>query len=305
MSKKDFLHINDLTQDQIYEIFDKAEWIKSKFKNRENYRPFDGMTLAMIFAKPSARTRVSFETGYYRLGGHALYLGPNDIGIGKRESVADIARVLSRFNDMIMARLFDHQHILDLAKHASVPVVNGLTDHNHPCQIMADALTIKEHLGSIEDKSVAYVGDGNNIVHSWLYLAMMVPMKFTVVCPDGYKPDMDLVKKAQDAGLSEISISHEPMDGVKGADVIYTDVWASMGQKEEADERRRIFEPFQVNDSLMSATGQRTLFMHCLPAERGVEVTDSVCDADYSIIFDQAENRMHAQNAIMLYLTGN
>jgi ornithine carbamoyltransferase len=305
MSKKDFLQIDDLSQDQIYEIFDKAEWIKSKFKNRESYKPFDGMTLAMIFAKPSARTRVSFETGYYRLGGHALYLGPNDIGIGKRESVADIARVLSRFNDMIMARLFDHQHILDLAKHATIPVVNGLTDHNHPCQIMADALTIKEHLGSIEDKSIAYVGDGNNIVHSWLYLAMRVPIKFTVVCPDGYSPDMDLVKKAQDRGLSEISISHDPMDGVKGADVIYTDVWASMGQKEEAEKRRKIFEPFQVNDTMMKATGQETLFMHCLPAERGVEVTDSVCDADYSIIFDQAENRMHAQNAIMLYLTGN
>ena len=305
MSKKDFLQIDDLSQDQIYEIFDKAEWIKSKFKNRESYKPFDGMTLAMIFAKPSARTRVSFETGYYRLGGHALYLGPNDIGIGKRESVADIARVLSRFNDMIMARLFDHQHILDLAKHATIPVVNGLTDHNHPCQIMADALTIKEHLGSIENKSIAYVGDGNNIVHSWLYLAMRVPIKFTVVCPDGYSPDMDLVKKAQDRGLSEISISHDPMDGVKGADVIYTDVWASMGQKEEAEQRRRIFEPFQVNDTMMKATGQETLFMHCLPAERGVEVTDSVCDADYSIIFDQAENRMHAQNAIMLYLTGN
>ena len=305
MSKKDFLQIDDLSQDQIYEIFDKAEWIKSKFKNRESYKPFDGMTLAMIFAKPSARTRVSFETGYYRLGGHALYLGPNDIGIGKRESVADIARVLSRFNDMIMARLFDHQHILDLAKHATIPVVNGLTDHNHPCQIMADALTIKEHLGSIENKSIAYVGDGNNIVHSWLYLAMRVPIKFTVVCPDGYSPDMDLVKKAQDRGLSEISISHDPMDGVKGADVIYTDVWASMGQKEEAEKRRRIFEPFQVNDTMMKATGQETLFMHCLPAERGVEVTDSVCDADYSIIFDQAENRMHAQNAIMLYLSGN
>jgi len=305
MGKNNFLHINDFNQDQIFEIFDKADWIKSKFKNRENYRPFDGMTLAMIFAKPSARTRVSFETGYYRLGGHALYLGPNDIGIGKRESVADIARVLSRFNDMIMARLFDHQHIIDLAKYASVPVINGLTDHNHPCQIMADALTIKEHLGSIENKSIAYVGDGNNIVHSWLYLAMVVPIKFTVVCPDGYKPDMDLVKKAQDKGLSEIAISHEPMDGVKGADVIYTDVWASMGQKEEAEERKRIFEPFQVNDNLMNATGQKTLFMHCLPAERGVEVTDSVCDADYSIIFDQAENRMHAQNAIMLYLTGN
>ena len=305
MSKKDFIHINDLTADQIHEIFDKAKWIKSKFKNREHYKPFDNMSLAMIFAKPSARTRVSFETGYYRLGGHALYLGPNDIGIGKRESVADVARVLSRFNDMIMARLFDHNHILELAKHATVPVVNGLTDHNHPCQIMADAFTIIEHLGSIENKSIAYVGDGNNIVHSWLYLSMMIPIKFTVVCPEDYKPDMELVKKAKSAGISDINISHDPYDGVKGADIIYTDVWASMGQKEEAEERRKIFDPYQVNDKMISATGQKTLFMHCLPAERGVEVTDNVCDADYSIIFDQAENRMHAQNAIMLYLTGN
>ena len=305
MEKRDFLHINDFTKDEICQIFDKAEWIKSKFKKREKFVPFDGMSMAMIFAKPSARTRVSFETGYFRLGGHALYLGPNDIGIGKRESVADIARVLSRFNDMIMARLFDHQHILDLAKHSSVPVINGLTDHNHPCQIMADALTIKEHLGAVEERSIAYVGDGNNIVHSWLYLAMVLPIKFTVVCPEGYEPDMDLVKKVQDLGLSEVSVCNNPVEGVRGADVVYTDVWASMGQKEEADERRRVFEPFQVNDKLMDATGRHTLFMHCLPAERGVEVTDSVCDADYSIIFDQAENRMHAQNAIMLFLTGN
>ena len=302
---KDFLHINDLSSEQIHEIFEKAKWIKNKFKNKESYYPFKDSTLAMIFAKPSARTRVSFETGYYRLGGHALYLGPNDIGIGKRESVADIARVLSRFNDMIMARLFDHQHIIDLAKHASVPVVNGLTDHNHPCQIMADAFTIIEHLGQIENKSIAYVGDGNNIVHSWLYLAMRIPIKFTVVCPEGYKPDMDLVDRANQSGISEINISHDPREGVKGADVIYTDVWASMGQKEEAEQRRKIFEPFQVNQEMISATGEKTLFMHCLPAERGVEVTDEVCDADYSIIFDQAENRMHAQNAIMLYLTGN
>ena len=302
---KDFLHINDLSSEQIHEIFEKAKWIKNKFKNKESYYPFKDSTLAMIFAKPSARTRVSFETGYYRLGGHALYLGPNDIGIGERESVADIARVLSRFNDMIMARLFNHQHIIELAKYASVPVVNGLTDHNHPCQIMADAFTIIEHLGQIENTSIAYVGDGNNIVHSWLYLAMRIPIKFTVVCPEGYQPDMDLVDRANQSGISEINISHDPHEGVRGADVIYTDVWASMGQKEEAQQRRKIFEPFQVNQEMISATGGKTLFMHCLPAERGVEVTDEVCDADYSIIFDQAENRMHAQNAIMLYLTGN
>ena len=303
MRNRNFLHINDMDKDQLNSIFEKTSWIKSKFKNREDYKPFSGMSLAMIFAKPSARTRVSFETGFYRMGGHALYLGPNDIGIGKRESVADVAKVLSRFNDMIMARLFDHSHILELAEHASVPVINGLTDHNHPCQIMADAFTIKEHLGQIEDVSVTYVGDGNNIVHSWLYLSMVIPMKFSVVCPEGYLPDMELVERARSVGISEIEISHDPVTGVRGSDVIYTDVWASMGQKEEADERRKIFQPFQVNQSMINSTGKDTLFMHCLPAERGVEVTDGVCDAEYSIIFDQAENRMHAQNAIMLYLS--
>jgi len=300
--KKDFLHISDLTADEILELLDKSKWIKDKFKKRENYLPFDRKTMAMIFAKPSARTRVSFETGFYRLGGHALFLGPNDIGIGKRESTEDIARVLSRFNDIIMARLFDHQHIIDLAKHASVPVINGLTDFNHPCQIMADIFTVLEHRGNLDNLKITYVGDGNNIVHSWLMLAMRIPMYFVVACPEGFKPDEELVQKVQSEGLSTIEVLHDPYEAVKDTDVIYTDVWASMGQKEEAKERRRIFSKFQVNDRLMDATGKDTFFMHCLPAERGIEVTDSVCDASYSIIFDQAENRMHAQNAIMLSL---
>ena len=258
--------------------------------------------MAMIFAKPSARTRVSFETGFFRLGGHALFLGPNDIGIGKRESIADIARVLSKYNDMIMARLFNHEHIIELAEYADVPVVNGLTDFNHPCQIMADILTILEHRGNLDDLKITYVGDGNNIVHSWLALAMRIPMQFTIACPEGYDPDMDMVTTAQKEKLSEIEVSHDPFDAVKNADIIYTDVWASMGQKEEAEKRRRDFSNFQVNEKLISATGKDTLFMHCLPAERGVEVTDEVCDADYSIIFDEAENRMFAQNAIMVKL---
>ena len=300
--KKDFLHISDLTGDQILELLDKSKWIKDKFKKRDNYLPFDRKTMAMIFAKPSARTRVSFETGFYRLGGHALFLGPNDIGVGKRESTEDIARVLSRFNDIIMARLFDHQHILDLAKYASVPVINGLTDFNHPCQIMADIFTVLEHRGNLDNLKVTYVGDGNNIVHSWLMLAMRIPMHFVVACPEGFEPDKELVKKAQAEGLSTIEVSHDPHEAVKDSDVVYTDVWASMGQKEEAEERRRLFSKFQVNDQLMDSTGKDTYFMHCLPAERGIEVTDSVCDASYSIIFDQAENRMHAQNAIMLSL---
>ncbi len=298
--KRDFLHITELTAEEIWETLELSKWIKEKLKKGEDYKPFAGKTMAMIFAKPSARTRVSFETGFFRLGGHALFLGPNDIGIGKRESVSDIANVLSRFNDMIMARLFEHNHIVELAKNASVPVVNGLTDFNHPCQIMADILTIYEHRGNLHDMKITYVGDGNNIVHSWLALAMRIPFHLTIACPEGYAPDEGMLKAAKEDGLSTIEISHEPMEAVKDADVIYTDVWASMGQKEEAEERRRRFEGFQINDDLMAATGKHTYFMHCLPAERGVEVTDSVCDADYSIMFDEAENRMHAQNAIMV-----
>ncbi len=299
---KNFIHISDLTSDEIFEILDRSKWIKSQFKQNANYKPFAGKTLAMIFAKPSARTRVSFETGFYRLGGHALYLGPNDIGIGKRESTADIARVLSRFNDMIMARLFNHQDIIDLGDYASVPVVNGLTDFNHPCQIMADIFTVLEHKGNLDNLKISYVGDGNNIVHSWLMLAQKIPFHFSIACPDGFEPNQDLVKKVEDGGLSTVEVVHDPFQSVKDADVVYTDVWASMGQKEEADERRKLFSKFQINDQLMQATNKNTYFMHCLPAERGIEVTDSVCDADYSIIFDQAENRMHAQNAIMLKL---
>ena len=300
--KKDFLHVDDYNLDKLNEILDKAKWIKNSFKNDVEYAPFKNKTMSMIFAKPSARTRISFETGFYRLGGHALYLGPNDIGIGKRESVADIARVLSRFNDMIMARLFDHKHVLELAEYASVPVVNGLTDFNHPCQIVADIFSISEKFSSLDGITVSYVGDGNNIVHSWLELASILPINFNIVCPENFLPDMDLVKKIQSKNISSIKIFHDPYEGVSGSDVVYTDVWASMGQKEEAENRRKVFEPFQVNDALMNASGKDALFMHCLPAERGVEVTDSVCDSPNSIIFDQAENRMHAQNAIMLDL---
>ena len=298
--KRDFLHITDFTTEEIWETLELSKWIKAKLKNGDHYKPFAGKTMAMVFAKPSARTRVSFETGFFRLGGHALFLGPNDIGIGKRESVSDIAKVLSRFNDMIMARLFEHNHILELAENASIPIVNGLTDFNHPCQIMADILTIYEHRGNLDDLKITYVGDGNNIVHSWLALAMRIPFHLTIACPEGYNPDEGMLKAAKEAGISTIEISHEPREAVKDADVVYTDVWASMGQKEEAEERRRRFDGFQINDDLMAATGKHTYFMHCLPAERGVEVTNSVCDADYSIMFDEAENRMHAQNAIMV-----
>jgi len=301
---KDFLHVNDLSNSEFNELMDLSKWIKSQFAENSSFNPLKNKTMAMVFAKPSARTRISFETGFFRLGGHALFLGPNDIGIGKRESVADVARVLSKFNDIIMARLFDHNHILELSKHASVPVINGLTDHNHPCQIMADIFTVIEKKGSLKDLKISYIGDGNNIVHSWLELCMVLPLNFHIICPESFKPDMSLYDAAKSKGLSNIEIHHDPTVGIQQSDVVYTDVWASMGQKEEADERRKVFEKYQVNSKLMQHANSDAIFMHCLPAERGVEVTDSVCDSKQSVIFDQAENRMHAQNAIILRLMG-
>ena len=297
-----FLHISDFEADDLREILQLATELKVKFRARDEYRPFTGRSLVMIFAKPSARTRVSFETGFTWMGGHALFLGPNDIGIGKREAIKDIARLFSRYNDLMMARLFDHAHILELAEHATIPVINGLTDYNHPCQIMADIFTIQEHLPGQEKIKVVYLGDGNNIVHSWLRLAMRLPLHFSCCCPQGYEPDADTVAEARGAGISTIEVLHDPQTAVADADVIYTDVWASMGQKDEADAREKVFAPYQVNKELMAATGRETLFMHCLPAERGREVTDAVMEADYSIVFDQAENRMHVQNAIMAWL---
>ncbi len=281
---------------------DLAKVVKGKFHKKADYPHFKNKSLAMIFAKPSARTRVSFETGFEWMGGHALFLGPNDIGIGKREAIKDISRVFSRYNDMIMARLFDHKHIIELAEYSTIPIINGLTDYNHPCQIMTDIFTIWEHLGDIENIKIVYVGDGNNIVNSWLHLAMRFPMHFVCCCPEGYEPDENTVKIAKKAKISKIEISHSPNEAVKDADVIYTDVWASMGQKDEAEEREKVFQPFQVNSELIKKTGKKTLFMHCLPAERGREVTDEVVEAKYSIVFDQAENRLHMQNAIMVKL---
>ncbi|XP_015071373.1 ornithine carbamoyltransferase, chloroplastic [Solanum pennellii] len=304
-SQKDFLHITDFDKSTLLNILDRAKEVKELIKSGERtYLPFKGKTMAMIFAKPSMRTRVSFETGFYLLGGHAIYLGPDDIQMGKREETRDIARVLSRYNDIIMARVFAHQDILDLAKYATVPVINGLTDYNHPCQIMADALTIIEHVGQLEGTKVVYIGDGNNIVHSWLLLASVIPFHFVCACPKGFEPDEETVKKAQDAGISKIEITNDPKEAIRGADVVYSDVWASMGQKEEAAQRRQVFQGFQVDEELMKIAGRKAYFMHCLPAERGVEVTNGVVEAPNSIVFPQAENRMHAQNAIMLHVMG-
>ena len=297
-----FLHINDFSSDELLDIMNLAKDLKEKFRNRENYKVFSNRSLAMIFAKPSARTRISFETGFEWLGGHALFLGPNDIGIGKREAIKDIGRLLSRYNDLVMARLFDHKHMLDLASSSSIPVINGLTDYNHPCQIMSDLFTIWEHRGSLDDLKISYLGDGNNIVHSWLELTQKFPIDFVCACPVGYEPDKNTLDKSTEIGLSKITVTNDPLDSINNSDVIYTDVWASMGQKEEAAIREEIFQPFQINHTIMSQAGENAKFMHCLPAERGREVTDEVIEADYSIVFDQAENRLHIQNAIMVTL---
>ena len=302
--KRDFLHISDFTSQEILDLISFAAELKIKLKNKEIFSPFEGHSLAMIFAKQSARTRVSFETGFNMLGGHAVYLSPDDISIGKREEVKDIARVLSGYNDMIMARLFEHQHIIELAEFSNVPVINGLTDYNHPCQIMADIFTIFENRDNLDDLKIVYVGDGNNIVHSWIHLASRIPFHFTSICPEGFEPDKKTIDLISSAGISSFELSHDPKNDVTGADIIYTDVWASMGQKDELENRKNTFAPFQVTSTMLKSTGKKTLFMHCLPAERGREVTDEVMESTNSIVFNQAENRMHMQNAIMVMLAG-
>ena len=299
---KHFLHLTDYTTNEIWELLNLAKELKIKFHNKEEYKPFKDRSLAMIFAKPSARTRVSFETGFEWMGGNALFLGPNDIGIGKREAIKDISRLFSRYNDIMMARLFDHKHILELAEHSEIPVINGLTDYNHPCQILADVLTVWEHRKNLEDLKVVYLGDGNNIVHSWLQLACRLPMHFVCCNPSGFDPEEKTVQMVSQSNLSMYESSQDPISAVKGADVIYTDVWASLGQKEEAKKREKIFSNYQVTMELLENTGKETLFMHCLPAERGREVTDEVIESKNSIVFDEAENRMHIQNAVMVYL---
>ncbi len=300
--RKDFLAISDLSREEIYELFALTKEIKDKRKKGETYHPLKGKTMAMIFQKPSARTRISFETGIYQLGGHALYLGPNDVQIGKREAVNDIARIISGYNDIIMARVFGHEDILELAEYASVPVINGLTDLLHPCQIMADAFTIIEHKGKLAGQTIAFIGDGNNICNSWLNLSAKIPFTLNLGIPEGYEPDKEILSMAKRANVSKIKIYHNPKLAANGADVIYTDVWTSMGQEKETEQRKVDFSGFQVDDALLSHADDDAVVLHCLPAHRGEEITDSVIDGPQSVVFDEAENRMHIQNAIIVKL---
>jgi ornithine carbamoyltransferase len=304
MKGRSFVSIADFTAEEIWNVWELAAQLKTKQKAGEAHRILEGKQLAMIFQKPSLRTQVSFETGMAQLGGHALFLGPDHIQLGKRESVPDVARVLGRMVDGIMARVFGHSDVEQLAQYAGVPVINGLSDAEHPCQAMTDLFTVWEKKRRVEGVNLAYIGDGNNVAASLLLLAAKVGMNCTLISPNGYEVGSEYVQRARaDAAVSsaKLRFSNEPED-VAGADVIYTDVWASMGQEAEAVEREKVFKPFQVNKHLIEQTGTHPLIMHCLPAHRGHEITDEAMDGPGSVVFEQAENRLHVQKAIMALL---
>lgn len=303
--KKDFISIKNLTLKEIEEIFnltDKLKKDKAKFS-----KVLAGKTVALIFQKPSNRTRASFEVGMYQLGGYSIYFGPNEINLGVRESIKDVAKTLSRYVDAIVFRTFAHKNILDMARFATVPVINGLSDFLHPCQALADIYTIKEKFKNFKGITLAYVGDGNNVCHSLLYASSKVGLNMNVATPKGYEPDRTVVKEARVLAKlkkASINLSKDPSEAVKGIDIIYTDVWTSMGQEKEAAERKKIFKNFQVNSKLMKLAKKEALIMHCLPAHRGEEITDGIIDSPNSIVFDQAENRLHVQKALLVKLLG-
>jgi len=301
--KRDLISIKDLSTEEINHIFDLTD--KLKADPISIGMPLTGESMGMIFQKPSNRTRVSFEVGMSQLGGHAIYLGPDTIKLGEREKTSDIAKTLSRYLDIIVARVFSHADVIELAKYSTIPVVNGLSDLSHPCQALADVYTIKEKKGNFRTLKLAFVGDGNNVVHSLLYTCAKIGLNFSVATPKGYEPGNDIFKEAQDfAKISgaKIALTHDPKEAVKGADFVYTDVWASMGQEREAAKRKKIFKSFRVDSKLVSLAKKDCKIMHCLPAHRGEEITDEVIDSNNSIVFDEAENRLHVQKAILLWL---
>ncbi len=305
--KRDFLTLRDLSRPELESVLLLAARLKDYLKRGMPHRFLAGRTLGMIFKKPSSRTRVSFEVGMFQLGGLALFLKDQDLGLGVRESVADVGRLFSRYLDGIVIRTFAHTEAEELARYASIPVINGLTDQHHPCQILADLLTIREKFGRWEGIKVAWVGDGNNVAISWLQGAAKMGMHLALACPRGYWPPTDLIRKAQEEAVASggsVEILEDPMQAVKGADIIYTDVWVSMGQEAERRWRLEVFQPYQVNQALLDAAKPTTLVMHCLPAHRGEEITADVIDGPRSIVFDHAENRLHTQKAILQFLLG-
>lgn len=302
MKGKDLLSIADLSLEEIYQIFEVSKSLKQKLYIGETHKVLEGKTLGMIFTKRSTRTRVSFEVGIYQLGGIGMYFGPNDLQLGTSESIADTARVLSRFLNGIMIRTFAHNDVTELAKYADIPVINGLTDLLHPCQVLTDLFTVLEKKNKLQGLKLAYIGDGNNMAHSLLNGCSKVGMDISIASPSGYKPDKEIVKTAENFAKhmgSKVEILDDPVVAVKNADVIYTDVWASMGQEAEAVERKKKFLKYQVNPELVKNAKDDYIFMHCLPAHRGDEVVNEVADSPNSVIFDEAENRLHVQKAIM------
>ncbi len=302
-----FIAVSDLTPDEVQDLLDLALKLKKEYFEKGNPPILKGKVLAMIFQKPSLRTRVSFDMAMRHLGGDALYLSPNEIGLGKRESIADIARVLAGYVHALMARVFDHEHILELAKWSSVPVVNGLSDYNHPCQALADALTIEEKFGKKKGIHVAYVGDGNNVAVSLMHIAAKLSWNFSIATPEGYDLTPYAVEVAQNIARetgSKLNFMRDPQEAVREAHVIYTDTWTSMGQEEETTKREKVFPPYQVNTKLVERADKDVIVMHCLPAHRNHELTDEVADGPHSVIFPQAHNRLHAQKAILAQLFG-
>jgi len=297
---RDLVRIADLTPAEIGTILALAGRLKRALRAGRPHRLLAGRTLAMIFEKPSLRTRVTFEVGMVQLGGAAIHLAPADIRLGERESAGDIARNLERWVDLVMARTFSHQSIVDLARAARVPVINGLSDLHHPCQVLADCFTLLEHRGKLRGLRVAFVGDGNNMVHSWMDAAARLGFDFVLACPPGYEANPAITAEAG----PRVHVTSDVATAVRGADVVYTDAWTSMGQEDEAETRRRAFRPYQVNEDVLRTAGPQALVMHCLPAHRGEEITDAVLDGPQSVVFDQAENRLHVQKAIMVWLAG-
>ena len=306
MAQSHFLSLKDWSREDIELLFEESAAIKA---NPEHYATaLSGRSLGMIFQKPSTRTRVSFEVGMYQLGGQALFLGSNDIQLHRGETIADTARVLSRYVHGIMARVYAHQDILDLARHGSVPVINGLSDLLHPCQALADYFTLRERRGDLGGLKMAYVGDGNNVAHELMFGAVKLGMQFAIGCPRGYQPNPLILKsalrEAQKLGSPLPEVTSDPLEAVTGADAVYTDVWTSMGQEAESRERLAAFQGFQVTPEMMAAAGPDAVFMHCLPAHRGEEVAADVIDGPQSVVFDEAENRLHVQKAVLVTLMG-
>ncbi|MBP1759251.1 MAG: ornithine carbamoyltransferase [Firmicutes bacterium] len=299
---RDFISLHDFNQDELSFILDVAKDLKAEQKAGRPHPILQGKTLGMVFTKSSTRTRVSFEVGMYQLGGHALFLSGRDIQLGRGEPISDTARVLSRMVDGIMIRTFSHQEVLELAEFATIPIINGLTDLLHPCQVLADLMTIQEHKGRLEGLKLAYVGDGNNMAHSLMFGCAKMGLHVVIASPQGYKPDPLIVAMAQADAKSNgglVEVVDDPFEAVKGADVLYTDVWASMGQEAEAKERMTAFKGYQINSNSLKLANESAIVLHCLPAHRGEEITEEVIEGDQSVVFDESENRLHAQKAIM------